>query len=92
MNDSSSSSPWDTLTRAELKVVALVTEGLTNPEIAKRLYVSPWTVQTHLKRVFKKLGVRGRAELAARAARRTAPGDSAHGDSAHGPGYTSDEG
>jgi DNA-binding CsgD family transcriptional regulator len=79
MNDPGS---WSSLTKAELKVVALVTEGLTNPEIAERLTVSPWTIQTHLKRIFKKLGVRGRAELAARAARR----------GAEGPGYTSDEG
>jgi DNA-binding CsgD family transcriptional regulator len=80
MGDSSGS--WATLTQAELKVIALVAEGLTNPEIAARLVVSPWTVQTHLKKIFRKLGVRGRAELAARAARR-GPG---------GPGYTSDEG
>jgi DNA-binding CsgD family transcriptional regulator len=82
MSDTSGEARWDALTRAELKVVELVTEGLTNPEIARRLYVSPWTVQTHLKRVFKKLGVRGRAELAAWAARRAA----------NRPGYTSDEG
>lgn len=63
---------WDSLTPAERRIVALVTEGLTNPEIARRLFVSPWTVQTHLKRIFKKLDIHRRTELAARAARRPA--------------------
>ena len=68
MSEPSGPTAWESLTPAERKVVALVTEGLTNPQIAERLHLSPWTIQTHLKRVFKKLGVRGRADLAARAA------------------------
>ena len=60
--------PFELLTDAELRVVELLTEGLTNPQIAKRLYLSTYTVQTHLKRVFKKLAVTSRAELAAKAA------------------------
>jgi DNA-binding CsgD family transcriptional regulator len=72
MSSDSGSATWDSLTRAERRVVALVTEGLTNPQIAERLVLSPWTVQTHLKRIFKKLGVRGRAELAAMATRQAA--------------------
>lgn len=61
---------WDSLTNAELRVVGLVKEGLTNPQIAQRLFVSAQTVKTHMKNVFRKLGVSSRAELAALAARR----------------------
>jgi DNA-binding CsgD family transcriptional regulator len=61
---------WDSLTNAELRVVRLVTEGLTNPQIASRLFVSAQTVKTHMKNVFRKLGVSSRAELAAQATRR----------------------
>ena len=56
---------WDVLTPAEKKVIELVTEGLTNPQIAERLFVSTHTVQTHMKHVFRKLKVVSRAELAA---------------------------
>ena len=56
---------WDALTPAEKKVIELVTEGLTNPQIAERLFVSTHTVQTHMKHVFKKLKVVSRAELSA---------------------------
>ena len=62
---------WDSLTPAECKVVELVAAGLSNPEIASRLFISRRTVSTHLTHVFEKLGVRSRAELAAAAARRT---------------------
>jgi DNA-binding CsgD family transcriptional regulator len=61
---------WDSLTDAELRVIGLVTEGLTNPQIASRLFVSAQTVKTHMKNVFRKLGVSSRAELAALATRR----------------------
>jgi DNA-binding NarL/FixJ family response regulator len=50
--------------------VDLVAEGLSNPQIGERLYVSPRTVQTHVAHVFTKLGVASRAQLAAEAARR----------------------
>jgi pimeloyl-ACP methyl ester carboxylesterase/DNA-binding CsgD family transcriptional regulator len=63
---------WESLTDAELDVVRLVAEGLTNREIAARLFVSPRTVQTHLAHVFAKLGLSHRAELAAETARRLA--------------------
>jgi DNA-binding CsgD family transcriptional regulator len=51
--------------------VGLVAEGLSNSAIADRLVVSRYTVETHLKHVFTKLGVSTRAELAAAAARRS---------------------
>lgn len=60
---------WPSLTPTELDVVALVAEGLTNPEIAARLHVARSTVKDHLAKVFRKLGVTTRAELAAVATR-----------------------
>jgi ATP/maltotriose-dependent transcriptional regulator MalT len=54
---------WGTLTRSERAVVALVAEGLSNPEVAERLYVSPHTVKRHLANATAKLGVTSRREL-----------------------------
>jgi pimeloyl-ACP methyl ester carboxylesterase/DNA-binding CsgD family transcriptional regulator len=59
---------WPSLTDAELPVARLAAEGLTNAEVAARLFLSRYTVETHLKHVFAKLGVESRAELAALAA------------------------
>jgi pimeloyl-ACP methyl ester carboxylesterase/DNA-binding CsgD family transcriptional regulator len=56
---------WAALTESELRVVALAAQGHTNAEIAARLFLSRYTVETHLKHVFAKLGLRSRAELAA---------------------------
>jgi DNA-binding CsgD family transcriptional regulator len=61
---------WDSLTPTEHRVVDLAAEGLTNPQIGERLYVSRRTVQTHLAHVFTKLGISSRAQLAAEATRR----------------------
>jgi DNA-binding CsgD family transcriptional regulator len=61
---------WDSLTPTELEVVKLVREGLSNPDIAERLFVSRKTVTTHLTHVFAKLGVSSRSELAVAATRR----------------------
>lgn len=62
-------SGWQSLTASELAVVELVVEGLTNPQIGQRLYISRRTVQTHLAHVFAKLHINSRAQLAAEAAR-----------------------
>ena len=51
------------LTPAEREVALLVAEGLTNPEIADRLFISPRTVQSHLRSVFAKLQVSSRREM-----------------------------
>ena len=52
------------LTPAEERVAALVAEGRTNREVAAALFVSDRTVEGHLSRIFGKLGVRHRTELA----------------------------
>jgi predicted ATPase/DNA-binding CsgD family transcriptional regulator len=62
---------WDSLTPTEERVVALVAEGLTNPQAAERLFVSRATVKAHLAHVFEKLDVKSRSELAAAYASRT---------------------
>ena len=51
------------LTGAELRVAALAAQGLTNREIATRLFITPSTVEQHLTRVFRKLNVKQRSEL-----------------------------
>ncbi len=65
------SSGWDALTPMETQVVALASEGLTNPQIAERLFVARGTVKIHLSHIFSKLGVSTRAELASEATRRS---------------------
>jgi DNA-binding CsgD family transcriptional regulator len=62
-------SGWASLTPTERDVVRLVSEGLTNKEIATRLFVSPRTVQTHLTHVYTKLGLTSRVHLVQEAAR-----------------------
>ena len=57
------SSDLDQLTQREREVMALVAEGLTNDEIAERLFVSPATAKTHVNRAMTKLGARDRAQL-----------------------------
>ena len=51
------------LTERESEVVALVAQGLSNDEIAARLFVSPLTAKTHVNRAMAKLGARDRAQL-----------------------------
>ncbi|HEY6314839.1 MAG TPA: AAA family ATPase [Streptosporangiaceae bacterium] len=55
---------WASLTSGELAVVRVVAEGLTSREAAAQLYLSPDTVNTHLRHAFAKLGIRSRVELA----------------------------
>jgi DNA-binding CsgD family transcriptional regulator len=64
-------SGWASLTPTERDVVRLVSEGLTNNDIATRLFVSARTVQTHLTHVYNKLGLTSRVQLAQEAARHT---------------------
>jgi DNA-binding CsgD family transcriptional regulator len=67
---------WAAMTKSELGVAELAADGLTNREIAERLFVSPHTVNTHLRRVFAKLEVNSRVDLARLATER---------DSEHAP-------
>jgi len=56
---------WESLTPTELRVVALAAEGLTNPEIGERMFISRGTAKTHLAHVYAKLDVKNRSQLAA---------------------------
>jgi len=56
----------DLLTQGEQQVALLVCDGRTNAEVAAALFITPRTVEAHLTRVYRKLGVRSRAELIAR--------------------------
>jgi predicted ATPase/class 3 adenylate cyclase/DNA-binding CsgD family transcriptional regulator len=64
---------WASLTPTELDVVRLVGEGLSNKDIAARLFVSPRTAESHLSHVYTKLGLSSRVQLAQEAARRGTP-------------------
>jgi DNA-binding NarL/FixJ family response regulator len=56
------------LTRREKEVLSLIAQGLSNREIATRLYISPTTAKVHVHHIFEKLGVKSRAEAALRGA------------------------
>jgi DNA-binding CsgD family transcriptional regulator len=51
-------------------VAALAAHGLTTEALAERLFLSPWTVQDHLKSIFDKTGTRSRRQLRARSSTR----------------------
>jgi len=54
----------DELTAQERQIALLARDGLSNPEIGSRLFLSPRTVEWHLRKVFVKLGISSRRELA----------------------------
>jgi DNA-binding CsgD family transcriptional regulator len=66
---------WPELTESEFTVVSLVAQGATNREVAERLFLSPYTVNSHLRHVFVKLGIRSRVELTRLAAARGIPAE-----------------
>ncbi|GAA4501672.1 LuxR family transcriptional regulator [Actinoallomurus oryzae] len=66
-------SGWAALTDTERAIAALVAEGLTNPQVATRMFISPHTVKFHLGQVFRKLGIGSRVELARLVAEHTPP-------------------
>jgi DNA-binding CsgD family transcriptional regulator len=66
------STGWASLTPTELEVIRLVAEGLTNPAIGMRLFMSRGTVKTHLGHIFTKLDISNRTELARLATRHLA--------------------
>jgi DNA-binding CsgD family transcriptional regulator len=63
-------SGWGSLTDTERSVAELVAEGLTNRQVAERMFLSPHTVVFHLRQVFRKLEISSRVELTRLAAER----------------------
>lgn len=63
-HDSAPRSSLDRLTRAERTVLGLIAEGCANAAIAQRLFLSKRTVESHVSRLYMKLGVANRVQLA----------------------------
>jgi DNA-binding NarL/FixJ family response regulator len=61
---------WGSLTPTEVKIAALVAEGMSNPKIATQLFLSSRTVSTHVSHILTKLDVHSRVDIAREAGRR----------------------
>ena len=59
------------LTGREIEVVSLLSEGLTNKEIGNRLFISEYTVENHLRSIYRKMGVKNRTSLVHRLIQQT---------------------
>jgi DNA-binding CsgD family transcriptional regulator len=59
-----SSAGWDRLSETELEIVRLVSQALTNRQIATRVYLSPHTINYHLRQIYRKLEINSRVQLA----------------------------
>jgi DNA-binding CsgD family transcriptional regulator len=70
-------SGWGALTPTECKVAGLVAGGRSNPDIAAELFLSRYTVQTHVSHILAKLGAQSRVEIVAEALRHPSPADRA---------------
>jgi predicted ATPase/DNA-binding CsgD family transcriptional regulator len=64
---------WESLTPTELDVARHAADGLTNPQIAERLFIAPATVKVHLSHIYGKLDLSNRSQLAAEVTRRQGP-------------------
>lgn len=60
---SSQSNPADVLTKREKEILALIAQGLTDKEIAEKVFLSPLTITTHRKNILSKLGLKNKVEL-----------------------------
>ena len=81
------------LTAQESQIALLASEGLTNPEIGARLFLSPRTIEWHLRRIYPKLGVGSRKELrAVLVSNRAADGSSAAGRGGREPVFEAGRG
>jgi non-specific serine/threonine protein kinase len=65
---------FDRLTRRELEIAALLRDGLTDREVADKLFISSRTAEWHVEQILNKLGLRSRAQIAARVAQAEAVG------------------
>lgn len=62
---------WDSLTETERAISDLVSQGLSNQQVARQMYVSAHTVASHLRQIFRKLGITSRVELTRQAIEHT---------------------
>ena len=60
---SSQSNPADVLTKREKEILTLISQGLTDKEIAEKVFLSPLTITTHRKNILSKLGLKNKVEL-----------------------------
>jgi DNA-binding CsgD family transcriptional regulator/tetratricopeptide (TPR) repeat protein len=80
-------SGWESLTSAELRVLMIAATGESNKEIARQLWLSPHTVDTHIRHILEKLGLRSRVAMAREAGERgIIPADSRPHRVASAPG------
>jgi DNA-binding NarL/FixJ family response regulator len=63
MNNFSQKSPLDILTKREKEILGLIAQGLTDKEIAEKVFLSPLTATTHRKNILSKLGLKNKVEL-----------------------------
>lgn len=63
LQSSTKSNITEILTEREIQIVRLVAQGHQNKQIARQLHISEWTVSTHIRRIFTKLGVDSRAAM-----------------------------
>jgi two-component system nitrate/nitrite response regulator NarL len=61
---SSHNNPADVLTKREKEILSLIAKGLTDKEIAEKVFLSPLTITTHRKNILSKLGLKNKVELA----------------------------